>query len=620
MSAPKFKRADLELLWERRWLARTDLLWLCHNILDFKDVTAKVHGPMIDHLQQFPVPSFELAREIDLIQDNGTFKYTPRDPYVACQGARKRVLLFSRSFYKTSVNTIAHSIQWLLNYPQAALCLLFSTDQKSQHVLKNSIKHHFQFNARMRELFPEYCPKIRISDFGSSESFTLPCREKVLERLGLPPRVEPSMMSQSLDKGQAGYHYDVIKCSDIVEENNVQTIMQREQVVNRFGLLPKLLVKRPDGSDGWVDLEGTFYDPDDLHSRMIRDWITEDEASKSHRWQIFINGCFERDTKGEPRKYDPSELKLPFLLDTKGKRVPTWPKADSIEKLEREEADPLEGGHIFAYQRILDIKADKSTNRPFKGIDGIQYMKNNWIDRSIFNHIPIAYRLTTVDLADTTGPKSNPSVITTCAYDTMGCCYVENIQRGKWGPDETINRLYDTWDKFKNKGLRQICIEEYNYVRGLKPSIERKAFIRKFMPEFYYFPANDRTPNGKLKRIIATLQGPFSSGAKGAKMPDLRFVSPLDLEDEDISRELAATVEREFFECTVVSTGSSDDILDTLAMQYMCREWFGKEILGTGVQDEKARIALREKEYGEAFHRMAFDQSEILSQVNASGW
>lgn len=599
-------RGDMEFLWSRRWKARSDLEWLCKNVLDYTLVDHDVHGPMIAHLQQFPLPPKEIARQKDMILDTGKFKYMPGDPYVELEGWRRRMLLFSRGYFKTTVNTIAHAIQWLLNYPQISMALLFSVDSKAQDILKNSIKHHFQYNPKLRELFPEYCPQKRIADWGNAESFILPNRDVIRDLLQLPPRVEDSVSSQSLDKSQAGYHFDIIKCSDIVEENNVQTPAQRAQVLKRFGLLDKMLVKRPDGLDGWLDLEGTFYHPEDLHSVMIKHWLEEYSQGQSHSWQIFVNGCFQRDTKGMPRNYDPWEMKYcPFLLDENGKRCPTWPSADPIEKLEKEEADPIVGGYTFATQRILDISADKSGNRPFA--DPVTY-----ISREDFKRVPIVYHVTTVDLADTDGPKSNYSVILTAGYDRAGRAYVHDIQRGRWGPDEVVQRMFKTFTRFRP---RRVVVEDYAYVHGLKPTIDRVSHMHGVYPPFEYVPADRGTR--KIQKIMNALQGPFRRGINGEA--DLRFVDPLDAADDSNNKTLRNALETEFAECTVFSTGSTDDILDALASQFLTREWSGTENLG-GAEAKltpEAYLRLLDKQYGQdptereykaAFRRMVFPE------------
>lgn len=586
----KKSEADMIHKWNLRWKARTDLIWLCHKVLDYNLISDKVHGPMVASLQQFKMPTKDEAREKDIIQGPNIFQYTPGDPYVELEGGRRKVLLFSRGYFKTTTNTIAHTIQWLLNYPQIGIALLFSTDDKAKKVL-GPIRSHFQFNPRLRDLFPDYCPsKKKVNDFGNNENFTLPNREGILARLRLPPRVEPSVMSQSLEKSKAGFHFDLIKCSDIVDEQMVELPQQRASTEYQFGLLPKLLVKRYDGKDGWIDVEGTFYHTEDLHVKLCKDWV--EKLPHERRWSIFVRGCFERDTGTNPPKYDPSELfYCDFKKDANGKRVPTWPEADPIEKLEAEEKDIVEGGRVFFTQRVLDPFADKSSERPFAE-------PLTWVPREDFKSVPIDYHVTTIDLADTTNKRSNFSVITTCAYDRMGRCYVHSIQRGKWNPDETIERIFQTHQKFTPV---KMIIEDYAYVHGLRPSIERYASRTGIYPQFHYEPAGRTTD--KVSRIIKALQPPLYTGLQGHA--DLRFVDPLDTNPE-LAKHLKTVLQREFTECTVFSTGSSDDILDTLANQYLCRDWFGKEGLKGGIipQEQAAIERIQKEQYDKAWREM----------------
>ncbi len=94
-------RGELLGLWNSRWRARTDLAWLCRNVLSYDKVDPTVHGPVFNFIQQFPKPTREQARASDLILDNGHFKYIPvGDPYVILTGPRKKLILDSRSWFK----------------------------------------------------------------------------------------------------------------------------------------------------------------------------------------------------------------------------------------------------------------------------------------------------------------------------------------------------------------------------------------------------------------------------------------------------------------------------------------------------------------------------------------
>src|SRR5690348_3815870 len=100
-------RYEKDFLLKLRWKARTDKLWLARNILGYDRLVDHVHGPMLGKLQQFlPPPTKEIFQSSDQLLDKGGFKYVPwNDPY-DLQGSRRVLILFSRGYYKTTLNTI----------------------------------------------------------------------------------------------------------------------------------------------------------------------------------------------------------------------------------------------------------------------------------------------------------------------------------------------------------------------------------------------------------------------------------------------------------------------------------------------------------------------------------
>lgn len=598
---------DEEKIWRMRWSARTDKMWLARNILGYDRLVDHVHGPMTAKLQQFPVPFPKIALAHDVCA-NGKWKYRPwNDPY-DLTGSRRALILFSRGYFKTTLNTITDIIQWLLNYPHLAYALIFASDQKGQDTLKNEIKAHFQYNQKLRELFPDYCPQKRVGDWGTAESFILPNRDAILQELKRPPRKEPSLSTISLDKSGTGMHYDVIKCSDIVEATNVLTPQQREQVKYRFGLLPNLLVKTPGKGSGWIHVEGTFYHADDLYSAMVKDW--RKKTPEDRDWDIFIGGCFQRDTGKEAPRYDPLEMLLPFRLDKDKRRIPTWPEMDTIDKLEKEEKDAITGGYVFSCQRIVDIDAvNEEALRPLA-------IPIGWKKRADFRMVPVDYRVVVADLADTVGSKSNPSAIVTMAVDRAGRAYVEDIRHGKFTPIQIIDHLFEV-----NKMYRPIklLIEDYAFTHGLRPSIERRETEVGIWPPWEFRPANRTTD--KATRIINSLQ-------PALKNDDLQFVDPIASSDG----EGHVTLDRQpFFEelirdelrgVTPFSTGSSDDVIDAISNFYIHREWLGKSFQRGGIlaiKEDEERI--QREYYDNALKKMLYDEvSPMQETMFNTGW
>ena len=157
---------------ELRQRGRVDLMFLANDILsppDSRIITRHAHGCIIDHCQKFK-GRVEKISGAKLSKHGTPLVYTSEE---ACsmwnlEGERDRLLLVSRGFLKTTIHTVAHCIQWILNYPDVRILLCTATEEKAQLII-NKIKQHFQFNPVFRWLYPEWCPDAKkVSDWGSS--------------------------------------------------------------------------------------------------------------------------------------------------------------------------------------------------------------------------------------------------------------------------------------------------------------------------------------------------------------------------------------------------------------------------------------------------------------------
>lgn len=530
-----------------RWKARTDLGYLCREILNYPDVSDKnggpwnaLHQPTIDILQQFPVPTLDQFYENDKLS-NGKWVYTPILPMLQLPGKRRRLILDSRSFLKTTINCISHSIQWILNYPDITMLLLMASDKRASDVL-SEIKGHFQYNPRFRELFPEHCPKRSISEWGTMSEFTSEGRAKEVVRK------EPTIMTGSVEKGAAGYHFHVIKFSDIVDENNIAGD-GLERIRKKFDISLNLLIN----PRYWIDVEGTRYHFGDTYGKII-----ERELGKKiedREYQIFCRGALVRDVPGG-EKFIPEEGKMPFKRDDNGKRISRWPENFPINQLDEEEKnDPW----LFSTQKL---------NSPVLGVDGATpFPVNNEFPKKISrkdfeNNIRVAYKEICVDLTETDNQRSNYSVITVGTVSNDGRLYVEEIHWGRFLADAAIDKLFLIALKHY-RHLRCIKIEESSYLRGLMPTINRILDTR-WRPKGINFTIEtikrgNRT--SKADRIHKMLQPWY-------KNDDLRFVDDID----------PAAWTHLIKEMEEFPSSATDDILDTLADFLAEKEYFGREV------------------------------------------
>ncbi len=292
-----------------RWKCRTDLGFLCREVLNYPDVSDIIHAPVLNILQKFPTPNRDQFYDNDRITSTG-WQYTPLQRMTSLPGARRVLILDPRGWLKTTINAQAHSIQWVLNYPDMAIMIIQSNLDKAEMIL-GEIKKHFQYNDKFRMLFPEHCPIKTIDDYGTKGKFTSCARDRQITRR------EETFLTSSIDAGTAGIHVDVMKFSDIVEPSNTGTIDQMESVTRSFYMGENLLV----GPNYWIDVEGTRYDYSECYGRIIDSQKELPQHLRS--WKIHVRGCYQKDKPdGEAELFTPEELELPFKKDDEGKCIP----------------------------------------------------------------------------------------------------------------------------------------------------------------------------------------------------------------------------------------------------------------------------------------------------------
>ena len=475
-----------------RQRARTDLLWLCNEVLQYKDVEAAVHGPIIELLQKF-------KGGID--DDKG---YRPAVDVWELEGPRKRLFLDPRGHLKTTVITISHTIQWIINYPDIRVLLSMATGDQVTKVM-SEVLNHFRFNENFRWLFPDFCPAAKSAkDFGNMESFTVPNRKRKWLK-------EPTVSSCSVGRVVAGGHYEVLKNSDLVDKENVKTPNQIREVTEHFKYLNPLLERGGQPPQpGWMDVEGTRYDFSDLYG-----WIKDtDEKRKEREWQISERAA---------------------IMD--GKIL--WPTRFSLKDLKSIEEDDE---YIFACQYLqnpVPIGSGLCTR------DEIQ-----WKPRKVMRAIPMHYHMT-IDLAGM-DPSSNGdyTVLNVHGFDTDGRMNVVEILADRLDPFNVIELIFAQCKAFPQ--IQDIKIEREAHSRVLLPFLKREQEKKrqtesgfKYLPPIIEIKRDNRTAK---KQRIKGLQ-PWFKG---------RLISFA----EEVTSKLETI--QQICRFSDVST-YHDDILDTLA-------------------------------------------------------
>jgi len=540
-----------------RWRARTDLRYLCNELLGYPDVSDEIHGGLIKTLQQFTKPTSEQFAENDKIV-NGKWVYTPIHKMLALPGKRRRLILDFRGAMKTTINAQAHAIQWILNYPDVAMLIVQSNASKAEDIMAE-IKKHFQANPKFRAAFPEHCPQKGINDWGTKSYFT------TCARTASNTRKEHTIMTAGIDTGTAGYHFDVMKFSDIVEMKNIVGD-GLHQVKKSFYMMENLLV----APSYWIDVEGTRYHFADLYGDIIKHETKK--PVETREYEMYTRAVYRKKTdEGRPQKFTPEELELPNLLDEKGLPISWWPSRFTVDKLEGMRArDPF----IFNTQQLqLPLGADPNMI-PFP-VDS-NYPK--WITRDAFkSHVPIVSREMSIDTAETVGPRSNFTAITVGAWSGNGRCFVEEIVHRRMLPDALIKQILEVLYRYTalGKPISKVKIEETSFVRGLEVALRREMDLKGIFIPIDFIKRENQT--SKTERIINSLQPWYKGG-------EIIFLDDINCKEELLT------------ELKQFPSGESDDILDSIADLFQNKDWFGRNL----------PRQLEKKDYEEAERRLLF--------------
>lgn len=478
-----------------RHMARTNLLYLCREILGYVDVRKEVHGEILDMLQHFKGGE-------EILNNDGTVTYVPLVPISELTGPRNSLILFPRNHFKTSIITIAHTIQWILNYPDVRIALSMAIGDQTQKVMKE-LKGHFQYNAKLRKFFADYCPASKkVADFGNMDEFTIPKRARV--------RKEPTVCLITIGKVIAGSHYDVVKHSDLVDENNVKTPNQIADVISHFGHMDPLLERYPSKEvgvqrQGWQDVEGTRYDFGDLYGLIL---------SRPEDWATLVRGAYKPDgTTIDMLRYPPEEL-------------------DRIKR--KPEISP----YIFSCQYL---------NKPIPSEGGLCEPKDIvFLSRKILSDIVPMFRLhCTIDLHGLeTGNNLDFTVLNVHGFDRDGRLYIVDLRRGRFTPSEFVWHFFDVMDRWT--GLIDFKVEKVILWAALESTLRATMQKKGKFACLSVFPRDNRT--SKQQRIRA-LQPWFKSGR-------IRFAEDLSCKQDIIL---------EIMQFPSQSSGVHDDILDTCA-------------------------------------------------------
>ncbi len=195
---------------KRRWLCRNDLFYLCGLTGNHKVVAhAGIYRSFCDEvsLMNWLVvrlgifsPSEDMLR-VEEVTD------CPEEDF-----KKERLYLFYRAFFKTTIITKVHTLQLLLNFPNARVVILHNKQDNASDNLMTV--RNFFLSSYVGQVFPEYVPKTK--EWGNLGGFSVLCKTDIA-------RSEDSVEAIGVGTEITGRHWDIAKKDDIVTEDSVNT-------------------------------------------------------------------------------------------------------------------------------------------------------------------------------------------------------------------------------------------------------------------------------------------------------------------------------------------------------------------------------------------------------------
>ena len=439
-----------------RYMAQTNLFFLCKLLEKYKDVSLKTYtwtDGTIHNTHEEICNDFFVRKDPTKL----TFKDFAKN-YVE---QKQRLLLVPRGGFKSSID-MADTVQWIICWPEVTIMILTGVLDLATDFVKE-IKGHFKLEDGEMEsqnlfetkkaikprtcadgtplmfqvLFPEHCIS---KDDGKAAEFQTPA-SSVIEK-------ETTVFAAAIDQNLSGWHVGVMKLDDVVTNENSRTA-DRIKNINKQVSINKAMLH----PYGFYDKIGTWYDGEDTYGQDMK-----------HIAKCVKNG-------------DPVKMKI-YL------RPAWWPnlaaaKAGKVESEMLESDWELwfnEQGQLtyeFLKGECHDTEgfAIKYLNDPYKA-HIVKFPRELLIRRTISSNLLPQQGLivTTVDTAYSTKNWADFTVIMT-ALIYGGRFYIIDMKRGRFNEYELPALIAAAAHQWKPS---RVCIEDSVGVKWLGREIYKE--------------------------------------------------------------------------------------------------------------------------------------------------
>lgn len=496
-----------------------DLFWFSKHVLEYEDLTASIHAPLCRIIESINPIICQLrdgkvrsgggwggGESVTTPTQNPTTFHNlslqssnlgKLSPYVQLgDNNLTRLFLLFRGAFKSTIITIAHTIQLMLIWPDIRILIASHKKEGGSQKFLAAIKHHFIRNKKLRALFPEYCPQpnsVGMIEWGTQDAVTLPNRS---DTAAFP---EETIEIASSTSNVTGRHYNYIKVDDIVTVDSVTNEIMLQKT-EEFNALLKFLFDNPE--QGITDYIGTTYHFADLYSIL--------RASK-----------------------DITRVILPCWDEAE---QPTIPERFTHDGLQRLKDDPMMTSFQFSAQYMLNpIPEEDQTFRP------------EWWRRAGFYYDkePENLRVAVfVDPASKQRKESDYTALISIGMDTNGEYYLLDIIRDKLTVEGRAKLVIDTLIK---RGIHKVHYETIGFQNTDLKTIKELGVRRDWHVTVEEIKASRQSKEDRIRGLQGIYEGGHIHWPKEYSYHSLYHQKTLDMVDI-LKRELWMFPKVKFFD------------------------------------------------------------------------
>jgi phage terminase large subunit-like protein len=467
---PLLNQEEIHGLLQLRFLAQTNLFFLCHLLEKYNQTTLQTHEDICNDFFVKKDPTF-------LTFEHFANQYTD---------LKQRMLLVPRGGFKSSID-MADCVQWTICFPAVTMLILTGSLRLSNDFI-GEVKQHFtleqtnEINKKGKPIFDvRQLMDKETGDWSNSlfqvlfAEHCVPPEDGIQSEFQTPAGgddKEPTLRVASIEQALSGMHFGILKLDDVVTNENSKTITRIKDVNKQISINKAMMHPY-----GFFDVIGTWYDEQDFYGatikkeekfaveegllESIKGSVDSGQFNSSVHFKVYLRACWwPTDEAKKVGKIEEEMKKADWTL--------WFPERLTYEFLTKEQKNDSD---LDSEDGDTGYFAIKYLNNPRK-INKIKFPKELLIRRTIphTQYPPGGIVVTAVDTAYSVKQWADYTVILT-AIIYGGRFYIVNMVRGRYNEFDLPRIIAQTGNKWKPK---RIAIEDSVGVKWMGRELRRE--------------------------------------------------------------------------------------------------------------------------------------------------